>query len=464
MATPHLLPLARTTRGFTGLIVGIVLMLVLGVMGATPSWAAPTGDPSTSKDAKQAWEDSSHQAEIAAEKLNGARVDQTRAAAVAAAATEALATAKFGVVKATERVTATDKAVAGYQTRLDAFASASFRGARLSPLATMLTSQSASDFLDQATMVARVAEDSRHTMNDALAAKTAAAAARGDAQSAQASATQAKTAADAADAAAVSATASAAAQKTALDGAVVKYKALYGKLSEQERQAAAAAAAKAKAESEAAAREVQRQAELQAAAEASAAAQQRAAVAAALVPTTSSTSTTSTSSTSAPDPTTSTASVAAAPSDSSSSSSSAAGSSSSSASSTASTSTAPSTGGGDDLGRIAAQAALTKVGGGYCYACDGPSSFDCSGLTTWAWAQAGISIPRVSYEQANFPEVPLDQLQPGDLVTYYSPVSHVAIYVGNGMVVSAVDESSGILLRPVTRGGPNATGHRVPRG
>ncbi len=106
---------------------------------------------------------------------------------------------------------------------------------------------------------------------------------------------------------------------------------------------------------------------------------------------------------------------------------------------------------------------MTKVGFAYAYAGDGPDAYDCSGLTTWAWAQAGISIPRVSYEQANFPSVPLDQLEPGDLVTYYSPVSHVAIYVGDGMVVSAADEALGIVLRPVDGAGPDATGHRVPR-
>ena len=107
---------------------------------------------------------------------------------------------------------------------------------------------------------------------------------------------------------------------------------------------------------------------------------------------------------------------------------------------------------------------MSKIGNPYTYSGNGPEAFDCSGLTTWAWAQAGVGIPRTSSEQSNFPEVPLDQLQPGDLVTYYSPVSHVAIYVGNGMVVSAADEALGIIYVPVGRGGPDASGHRVPRG
>ena len=55
-------------------------------------------------------------------------------------------------------------------------------------------------------------------------------------------------------------------------------------------------------------------------------------------------------------------------------------------------------------------------------------------------------------------------LQPGDLVTYYVPTSHVAIYVGGGNVVSAADEALGIILVPATQGGPSPVAHRVPRG
>ncbi len=118
---------------------------------------------------------------------------------------------------------------------------------------------------------------------------------------------------------------------------------------------------------------------------------------------------------------------------------------------------------GDAVGRAAAQFALTKVGGPYVYAGDGPTAYDCSGLTHAAWLAQGYNIPRVSYEQATLPAVPLDQLQPGDLVTYYSPVSHVAIYVGGGDVVSAADEALGIIEVPYQNAGPNPTGHRVPR-
>jgi cell wall-associated NlpC family hydrolase len=64
--------------------------------------------------------------------------------------------------------------------------------------------------------------------------------------------------------------------------------------------------------------------------------------------------------------------------------------------------------------------------------------FDCSGLTTWAWAQAGVSIPHQSAMQyATNPHVPKNQAQPGDLIFYYSPISHVGIYVGGGKMIDS---------------------------
>ena len=64
------------------------------------------------------------------------------------------------------------------------------------------------------------------------------------------------------------------------------------------------------------------------------------------------------------------------------------------------------------------------------------TGFDCSGLTQYAFRQAGITIPRVSYEQAAAGRaVPYSQLRVGDLVAFNSPVSHVGIYVGNGQFI-----------------------------
>ena len=95
------------------------------------------------------------------------------------------------------------------------------------------------------------------------------------------------------------------------------------------------------------------------------------------------------------------------------------------------------------------------------YGAAGPNSFDCSGLTSWAWKQAGVTIPRTSREQAGLPSVPLSELQPGDLVTYYSPVSHVAMYIGNGQIIHASTSSKPVYITSVSSGGPNPTGHRV---
>lgn len=82
--------------------------------------------------------------------------------------------------------------------------------------------------------------------------------------------------------------------------------------------------------------------------------------------------------------------------------------------------------------------ALAQVGDPYVWAGNGPDAWDCSGLTSAAWAQAGVSLPRSSASQIGVgTRVSYSQLQPGDLVFYYSPISHVAIYIGNGQIVHA---------------------------
>lgn len=84
--------------------------------------------------------------------------------------------------------------------------------------------------------------------------------------------------------------------------------------------------------------------------------------------------------------------------------------------------------------------ARSKMGSPYVYGAAGPDAFDCSGFTSWVYAQAGISIPRTSQAQAAAGRpVSLDELQPGDIVAYYSGASHVAIYEGNGMIIDALN-------------------------
>jgi cell wall-associated NlpC family hydrolase len=93
---------------------------------------------------------------------------------------------------------------------------------------------------------------------------------------------------------------------------------------------------------------------------------------------------------------------------------------------------------------VAVQAALGQLGVPYVYATALPGvSFDCSGLTHWAWGQAGVYLPRNSRMQANaLPRVPVASAQPGDLIFYYSPISHVGIYLGNGQLVHAPNSST----------------------
>jgi cell wall-associated NlpC family hydrolase len=81
--------------------------------------------------------------------------------------------------------------------------------------------------------------------------------------------------------------------------------------------------------------------------------------------------------------------------------------------------------------------AFAQLGKPYVYGATGPDSYDCSGLVQAAWADAGVSIPRTTYEQwAALPHIPLSELQPGDLILYNGE-SHVAIYVGNGNIIDA---------------------------
>jgi cell wall-associated NlpC family hydrolase len=86
----------------------------------------------------------------------------------------------------------------------------------------------------------------------------------------------------------------------------------------------------------------------------------------------------------------------------------------------------------------AVQAAMAQLGDSYVWGATGPSSFDCSGLTMYAWGKAGVSLSHSS--KAQFGEgrrVSRSQLQPGDLVFFGSPISHVGMAIGNGRMVHA---------------------------
>jgi len=105
------------------------------------------------------------------------------------------------------------------------------------------------------------------------------------------------------------------------------------------------------------------------------------------------------------------------------------------------------------------KAALSRVGMPYVWGAAGPTDFDCSGLVQWSFAQAGVAMPRVAADQARTgPAVSVSQLQPGDLLFYHfdptAPgyISHVAIYLGKGLMIQAPQPGQDVEVVPVDLG------------
>lgn len=91
--------------------------------------------------------------------------------------------------------------------------------------------------------------------------------------------------------------------------------------------------------------------------------------------------------------------------------------------------------------------AMAQVGKKYAWGGTGPEAYDCSGLVLRAWQQAGVSLPRTSQEQYKAgTSVPVANLQPGDVVFYYSGITHDGIYIGNGQIVHAANPSDGVTI------------------
>ncbi len=93
--------------------------------------------------------------------------------------------------------------------------------------------------------------------------------------------------------------------------------------------------------------------------------------------------------------------------------------------------------------------AYAQIGKPYQWGATGPDSFDCSGLVQAAWAAAGVSIPRTTYDDwASLPHIAMADLQPGDLILYEGE-GHVAIYVGNGNIIDAPETGRDVELIPM---------------
>lgn len=103
----------------------------------------------------------------------------------------------------------------------------------------------------------------------------------------------------------------------------------------------------------------------------------------------------------------------------------------------------------------AVDTAMDQRGKPYEWGGAGPDSYDCSGLTMYAWKAAGVSLPHSSKQQSQMgTPVSRSQLRPGDLVFFYSPVSHVGVYIGNDQVVHAPDSGDVVKVSDI-----DAIGH-----
>ena len=104
-------------------------------------------------------------------------------------------------------------------------------------------------------------------------------------------------------------------------------------------------------------------------------------------------------------------------------------------------------------------AAQSVMGTPYRWGGGGPGGFDCSGLTSWAWAQAGVGLPHSSGAQYGATQrVPIDQLQPGDLVFFGSPIHHVGLYIGGGQMIHSPHTGDVVRVGSIYTGGGSLVG------
>jgi cell wall-associated NlpC family hydrolase len=112
--------------------------------------------------------------------------------------------------------------------------------------------------------------------------------------------------------------------------------------------------------------------------------------------------------------------------------------------------------------QAAVDTALAQVGDPYVWGAGGPDSFDCSGLMQYAYSAAGVSLPHSSKSQSQMgAPVSRSELQPGDLVFFYSPVSHVGMYIGNGQMVHASTSGKPVMVASLDSMGSYNSARRI---
>ncbi|SFK55048.1 C40 family peptidase [Geodermatophilus ruber] len=116
----------------------------------------------------------------------------------------------------------------------------------------------------------------------------------------------------------------------------------------------------------------------------------------------------------------------------------------------------------DQAAQTAVDTAMNQRGKPYEYGAAGPDSYDCSGLTQYAWGAAGVELPHSSKQQSQTgTPVARADLQPGDLVFFYDPVSHAGVYVGNNQVVHAPTEGDVVKVTDIDAIGDYNSARRV---
>lgn len=375
----------RLRRSLRGALATGLVAAGLALVPSAPAVADPV-PPDNATEAQQQLAELGHEAEVVTEQLHDAQIAlDTRLAE------EQAARARFE--SAQQELTAALAQQAEFRGTVDQLTAASYQGARLNRLSALMTSTSPQELLDQMSGLELLASDTTAQLAVFRSSSEAAAMATSDAETATAAAQRAKDEAQAVQADLVGKQVD---LKTRTDAVQAQYAAL--SVAEQASYAGA---------------------------------------------------TTPVGFTPPPPPAASESGPVSAA-DSPSAGARDSGSSSAAAPGSDSVAAPAPSGTGSGSGYGALQAALTKLGSPYAWGATGPNSFDCSGLTSWAFGQVGVSIPRSSGAQAGSgTAVSRDQLQPGDLVFFYSPVSHVGIYAGDGNVVHASTYGQPVKVAPM---------------